>query len=98
MFTVKVQHADGREELHSAKAILNIPACNGPADANWDKAGLYLDPDPLPSPGRNINDCMMGAREIILFGGDHTAEAQARKGGKVWVMNAQGATVATYDL
>lgn len=100
MFTVKVQHADGVEELHTANGILIVPRQQKPGGGeNWDKAGIYLDPEPaLLNPGESINDAIRSAREIILFSGDETAASAARKGGRVWVMNAQGATVSTYDL
>jgi len=93
MFTVKVQHANGLEELYSAERIHVIhPSHNcSNAASNWDKAGIYLDPETFDEEG-------IAAREIILFGGDQTDAAKARKGGRVFVMNAQGATVAMYYL
>lgn len=104
-FTVKFRSsaAEGDTEiLYSAETVEVIYPGNAVAGSaqtsNWDQAGIYLDREPpsLPTPGEpTAPRC---AKHIILFGGDHTSEAQARRGGRVWVMNDAGATVANIEL
>jgi hypothetical protein len=105
MFTVKHRDANGVETIHSAETIEVVPpniygVAQGSGEAgasNWDQAGIFLDRDQVPLiPTDQLSP--RAAKHIILFGGDHTEAAEARKGGKVWVMNEAGATVATYEL
>ena len=57
--------------------------------------GIYIDPQSGPTP---VDQPNYMARVVILFGGDQTDDAIARKGGKVWIMNEGGSTIGTYDL
>jgi len=108
MFTVKVRAADGVESLYSAETINVIGGPNetryiadertvaGPLKRDMYQEGIYLD--------RKVQLTALGeepfytSKHVIQFGGDETSDRQARRGGKVWVMNAYGSTVATYDL
>jgi hypothetical protein len=106
-FTVKVRAANGAETLYSCETVTVIggPGCNPVYSAGEQQAGaqrdmyeegIYLDREEHPQgPGEPP---LITAPHIIQFGGDETSDRAARKGGKVWVMNEQGATVATYDL
>ncbi len=89
MFTVKHRDLEGTERLHTAETLEVI--CIG--DRFMD--GIFLDPEIL-RPGEDRLRCYA---HVIRF---TTPEEQAsRKAGpepKVWVMNAHGSTVATYDL
>lgn len=90
MFTVKVRDADGTTRLYSARSIVVK------RDDDHFSDGIYLDPhDEIGDDGKHI---YTGGEQVILFGSTATDAAQSRRGGKVWVMNAQGATVDSYDL
>ena len=111
MFTVKVQHANGVEELYSASTI-RVVGPTIPSETQSDKLikprrlepgetlafhftdGIYLDPENTPA----LEGGGHCSSTVILFGSDHTDAAKARKGGRVWVMNENGATVASYFL
>jgi hypothetical protein len=83
MFTIKVRDADGTTRLYSANKIVVK------RDGDRFTDGIYLDPhDEIGLDGKRI---YIGGEEVILFSTDAS-------GGKVWVMNAQGATVDQYDL
>lgn len=102
-FTVKVRLPNGDESLYACDTIAVIGGPNAITNlANSDKPrdmyseGIFLDrTEQLSAPGEPP---IYGASHIIQFGGDETSDRQARKGGRVWVMNEDGATVATYDL
>lgn len=91
MFTVKYRDSDGTETLYSAEKV----EVEHKGDVWGD--GIFLDRDPPSDPDSNDPVTRM-SREIILFSHNETAAAEARAGGKVWVMNEAGATVAVYDL
>lgn len=110
MFTIKERDSaalGSNERLHEAEHVEIVwpgPSKETPGASNWDEAGIYLDPEPPqwiapeerdPS-GREFRPRM--AKHVILFGGDQTSAAEARKGGRVWIMSSSGATVATYEL
>lgn len=105
-FTVKVRDSQAMGEGESLFSCDHIevvwPASHKVAGStddlkpNWDTAGIYL--DPVPMPADNDKGYTLSGKHIILFGGDHTERAEKRKGGRVWVMNEAGSTVATYDL
>jgi hypothetical protein len=107
MFTVKVRAANGGETLYSCETIDVI---GGPGSSpvftagelaqgarrDMYEEGIFLDREMDSSaPGEEPH---YTSKHIIQFGGDETSSRQARKGGKVWVMNEQGSTVASYDL
>lgn len=92
MFTIKHRESPalgGGEFLYSAETIEVV------RKGDHFEDGIFLDREPPPAPEE---DRTRFSKHIILFGGDQTHGAIARQGGKVWVMNEQGATVATYDL
>lgn len=101
MFTVKVRDAAGVESIYSAETIEVVPLVqvasseDHPSHTNWDEAGIFLDREMDTS---DPDALLYTSQHIIQFGGDHTESARQRRGGKVWVMNAHGATVATYAL
>jgi hypothetical protein len=108
MFTVKHRAPDGTETLYSAETVTVIggpdcspivtgdsPALSQPA-RNMYEEGIYLDREELPS--APDEPPISSANHIIPFGGDETAARKARKGGKVWVMDSSGSTVASYNL
>jgi hypothetical protein len=109
-FTVKHRcAATGGEYLYSAETIEVVwpgaaksvsageQAGSGSDESlgNYFESGIFLDREPPPAP---CEDRTRFSKHIIQFGGDQTQGAKARKGGKVWVMNEAGATVATYEL
>lgn len=110
-FTVKVRLPNGDESIHGCDTIDVIGGPNAirPAESlpcgaagsavparDMYSEGIFLDrTEQLSAPGEPP---IYGASHIIQFGGDETDDRKARKGGKVWVMNGQGATVTTYDL
>lgn len=108
-FTVKVHLPNGDESLYTCDTVdvIGGPNVLPPIERKFEaprqnpardmySEGIYLDrTEQLSTPGEPP---IYGASHIIQFGGDETADRQARKGGKVWVMNEQGATVGTYDL
>ncbi len=101
MFTVKVRDSEalgGKERLYSAEHIETIFPHRGSlaAAANWDKAGVYLDPEHTPQEG--TAEPLVSAKHVILFGGDYSDDGLKRQGGQVFITNEHGATVATYDL
>jgi hypothetical protein len=109
MFTVKVHESlalGGNEYLYSAERIevvypgLVKAAGDAQGASNIYEAGIYLDPEHYPKPGEeeNYEGPKRFSQHVILFGHDATRSGTERKGGKVWVMNEHGATVATYDL
>lgn len=109
MFTVKVRAANGAESLYSCETVTVVGGPNAtlPAEALTDPSkrpsmyeeGIYLDREVHHcAPGEKPHDPFYTAKHIIQFGGDETDDRIARRGGKVWVMNEAGATVATYDL
>lgn len=72
-----------------------------PGASNIFEAGIYLDPEPPQgfAPGDpNEGQVVRMTKHVVLFGGDHNKDAEERKGGKAWVMNEAGGTVATYEL
>lgn len=104
-FTVKVRDSVAMGEGESLFSCDHIEviwpsshkvAASSDQQSNWDQAGIYLDPEPTPA--ANDKGYTLFAKHVILFGGDHTSTSEKRKGGKVWVMNEAGSTVATYDL
>lgn len=108
MFTVKVRDPDGTEAIYAAKTIDVVhPRIYTAEDQTKDPAqtagasniyecGIFLDREPAPQvPGAAMTRF---SQHIIQFGHDATLAGQERKGGKVWVMNEAGATVASYDL
>lgn len=112
MFTVKVRESEAlgaNEYLYSAERIEVVwpgparSAANGaPAvegATNIYEAGIFLDPHHEPvSEEEGHSPSIRMASHVILFGHEATSSGELRKGGKVWVMNEHGATVATYDL
>lgn len=112
MFTIKVRAADGTETIYSAETIEVVggPNCSpmvthavgdtgqraAPAATVYEE-GIFLDREAIPLDPSDPNS-PRSAKYVIQFGGDETATRAARKGGKVWIMNEAGATVATYDL
>lgn len=97
MFTIKVEHAEGVEELFTAKRLHVVhPHEVAGGGTNWDKSGIFLDPE--ATYGSEGEEKFTLAKHCILFGGDHSASAKERKGGRVFVMNEAGATVAKYIL
>lgn len=104
MFTVKVRHADGDEELFTAERIRVRRKGDHFADGIYldhedlepgDTVGMAGDPE---GPPVTLEAPATAGQHVILFGSDATEAAKKRKGGQVWVMNAHGATVASYTL
>lgn len=91
MFTVKHRTPDGAETLYFGETVEVVQG-----KGHFDD-GIFIDRDAIPLDPSDP-DSPRASRHIIQMGGDATVPAQARKGGKVWVMNPAGATVATYDL
>lgn len=97
-FTVKHRAADGTETIHSCETVTVRGGPSYPHERDMYSEGIYLDPGvEYPMLEGELTD-VATAKHIIQFGGDETDDRKARKGGKVWVMNEAGATVATYDL
>lgn len=93
MFTVKHRCAEtGAEYLYSAERIEVI------RKGDHFEDGIYLDREPVEPPTPENPQPTQTAKHIILLAGYQTEGAKARIGGKVWVMNESGATVAQYDL
>ena len=106
MFTVKERLPDGTENIYSCETIRVIGGPNAiryvenegsdkPTQRDMYQEGIFLDRRDAHEPGA---EGLHESKHVIWFSGGETASRQARKGGKVWVMNEQGATVATYDL
>ena len=108
MFTVKSRAADGTETIYSCETVTVI---GGPSwlpnvavaqpgtplpKRDMYQEGIFLDREMQPR--APDEPPFFTSKHIILFGGDETIDRVERKGGKVWVMNEQGSTVATYDL
>ena len=107
MFTVKHRAPDGTETLYSAETVTVIggPDCiryyeneaaTPPPARDMYEEGIFLDREELPS--APCEPPIYSANHIIPFGGDETDARKARKGGKVWVMDSSGSTVASYNL
>lgn len=109
MFTVKVHGADGVINLYRAETIEVIRKGDHYEDGIYlDRQTPELTPEEIAEFERQSNLAGQGrcdppkpisfAKHIILFGGDATQAAMARRGGRVWIMNETGATVDTYEL
>jgi hypothetical protein len=98
-FTVKVRLPNGDESLYACDTIDVIGGPDSLEGRDMYEEGIFLDrtPDSIP-PNAADPVARYTSRHIIQFGGDETADRQTRRGGKVWVMNEAGATVATYEL
>lgn len=108
-FTVKHRAPDGTETLYACDTVTVIggPNCSpavyyvagdpeAPAPKDMYSEGIFLDREmDCHAPTEPVT---FTSRHIIQFGGEETVDRRARKGGKVWVMDAHGATVASYDL
>lgn len=100
IFTIKHHESDilgGGDHLYGADEIRII------RKGSHFEDGIYLDPEPTQPPVPNVPgdppvDMPPMAHKVILFGGDQTSEAIARQGGRVWIMNEAGNTVASYEL
>ena len=98
MLTIKVRHerASGAvvEEIYEAASIKVI------RNGDIYEEGIYLDPKLGELPPNAPADASppLWADQVILFGHDQTQAGIDRKGGKVYVMNGHGETVATYEL
>lgn len=99
MFTIKLRASDAlgnEEEIYEAASIRVIRT------GDIYKDGIYLDPKigdvPPTAAGDTPQDAPIFADTVILFGHDKTQAGVDRQGGKVWVMNGHGETVATYEL
>ena len=93
MFTIKHRESPalgGGEFLYSAETIEVV------RKGDHFEDGIFLDREMQPR--APDEPPFFTSKHIILFGGDETIDRVERKGGKVWVMNEQGSTVATYDL
>lgn len=101
MLTIKVRSAPGlggEEEIYEAESIRVIRT------GDMYRDGIYLDPTvgeiepPAAGDPPTAQEPPILAKHVILFGHDRTDAGIKRQGGKVWVMNGHGETVATYDL
>lgn len=99
MFTIKHIDAKGREELFQAEKLLHIPD-DGTQEA-FCSAGLYFDPQDEPG---SVCAAIGGISAPQHPSRYARCIAYSKTGGpdisqpRVFVMNREGATVATYRL